>query len=131
MLLLLFYGGMRNATVKIVEIFHSLVDNYLFALFLKKDIFDVGSYAGKSAAQELIDKPLYTNVSLCIRTMLLLEEKKVLVNIKKNCDGILKTPTLKKRIHYSKAVIPNVTMLRVTRALPNHRRLEIEQAEKL
>ncbi|WP_034550959.1 NAD(P)/FAD-dependent oxidoreductase [Carnobacterium funditum] len=113
-----FYGGMRNATVKIVESLPQL-GGQLSMLYPEKDIFDVAAMP-VIGAQELIDN-LSIQMSRFDQTICLEEEVR---DIKKNDDGIFELHT-KKAIHYSKAVI-----ITAGNGAFQPRRLEIEQAEK-
>ncbi|WP_085558493.1 NAD(P)/FAD-dependent oxidoreductase [Carnobacterium iners] len=113
-----FYGGMRNAKVKIIESLPQL-GGQLSMLYPEKDIFDIAAMP-VIGAQELIDN-LAVQLSRFDQTTCLEEE---VVDIKKNHDGIFELHT-KKAIHYSKAVI-----ITAGNGAFQPRRLEIEQAEK-
>ena len=113
-----FYGGMRNAKVKIIESLPQL-GGQLSMLYPEKDIYDIAAMP-VIGAQELIDN-LTVQMSRFEQTICLEEE---VLAVKKNHDGIFELHT-NKAIHYSKAVI-----ITAGNGAFQPRRLEIEQAEK-
>lgn len=113
-----FYGGMRNAKVKIIESLPQL-GGQLSMLYPEKDIFDIAAMP-VVGAQELIDN-LSIQMSRFDQTICLEEE---VIAVQKNKEGIFELHTNKK-IHYSKAVI-----ITAGNGAFQPRRLEIEHAEK-
>ncbi|QDX91268.1 NAD(P)/FAD-dependent oxidoreductase [Brevibacillus laterosporus] len=93
-----FYGGMRQASVKIIESMPQL-GGQLSALYPEKYIYDVAGFP-KVRAQELVDglkqQISHFNPTIC------LEEK--VENVAKQADKNLEITT-DKGVHYSKAVI--------------------------
>lgn len=93
-----FYGGMRQASVKIIESMPQL-GGQLSALYPEKYIYDVAGFP-KVRAQELVDglkqQISHFNPTIC------LEEK--VENVAKQADENLEITT-DKGVHYSKAVI--------------------------
>ncbi|WP_414839783.1 NAD(P)/FAD-dependent oxidoreductase [Carnobacterium sp. TMP28] len=113
-----FYGGMRNAKVKIIESLPQL-GGQLSMLYPEKDIYDIAAMP-VIGAQELIDN-LTVQMSRFDQTICLEEE---VLAVKKNHDGIFELHT-NKATHYSKAII-----ITAGNGAFQPRRLEIEQAEK-
>lgn len=93
-----FYGGMRQASVKIIESLPQL-GGQLSALYPEKYIYDVAGFP-KVRAQELIDK-LVEQASRFDPTITL---EQSVQNVEKLEDGTFKLTT-DKEIHYSKTVI--------------------------
>lgn len=93
-----FYGGMRHASVKIIESMPQL-GGQLAALYPEKYIYDVAGFP-KVTAQELVDR-LVEQIGL-FQPEVLLEEKVVEVN--KQSERLFEVIT-NKGIHYAKAVI--------------------------
>lgn len=93
-----FYGGMRQASVKIIESMPQL-GGQLTALYPEKFIYDVAGFP-KVRAQELVDG-LKQQISQFDPTVCL-EEK--VENVVKRTDSILEITT-DKGIHFSKSVI--------------------------
>ncbi|TCM98006.1 thioredoxin reductase (NADPH) [Paenibacillus sp. BK033] len=93
-----FYGGMRQASVKIIESMPQL-GGQLAALYPEKYIYDVAGFP-KVTAQELVDR-LIEQISL-FQPEVLLEEKVVEVN--KQSERLFEVIT-NKAVHYAKAVI--------------------------
>ncbi|WP_126428427.1 NAD(P)/FAD-dependent oxidoreductase [Brevibacillus marinus] len=93
-----FYGGMRQASVKIIESMPQL-GGQLSALYPEKFIYDVAGFP-KVRAQELVDglkqQIAHFNPTIC------LEEK--VENVVKKADNVFEI-TSDKGIHYSRAVI--------------------------
>lgn len=93
-----FYGGMRQAAVKIIESMPQL-GGQLSALYPEKFIYDVAGFP-KVRAQELVDglkqQVAHFNPAIC------LEEK--VENVTKNESDVFEI-TSDKGIHYSRAVI--------------------------
>lgn len=113
-----FYGGMRNAKVKIIESLPQL-GGQLSMLYPEKDIFDIAAMP-VVGAQELIDN-LSVQMSRFEQTICLEEE---VVDVHKNAEGIFELKS-KKATHYSKAVI-----ITAGNGAFQPRRLEIEHAEQ-
>ncbi|RIX53023.1 NAD(P)/FAD-dependent oxidoreductase [Paenibacillus nanensis] len=93
-----FYGGMRQASVKIIESMPQL-GGQLAALYPEKYIYDVAGFP-KVTAQELVDR-LKEQISL-FKPEVCLEEK--VVNVIKHDERKFEVVTDKKS-HYAKAVI--------------------------
>jgi thioredoxin reductase len=93
-----FYGGMRQASVKIIESMPQL-GGQLAALYPEKYIYDVAGFP-KVTAQELVDR-LKEQIDL-FKPEICLEEKVVAV-VKK--DERLFEVTTDRTVHYAKAVI--------------------------
>lgn len=93
-----FYGGMRHASVKIVESMPQL-GGQLAALYPEKYIYDVAGFP-KVTAQELVDR-LKEQLDL-FKPQVCLEEK--VINVRK-LDERLFEVTTDKAAHYAKAVI--------------------------
>ncbi|SFE15830.1 thioredoxin reductase (NADPH) [Paenibacillus catalpae] len=93
-----FYGGMRHASVKIIESMPQL-GGQLAALYPEKYIYDVAGFP-KVTAGELVDR-LIEQIGL-FQPEVLLEEKVVEVN--KQSERLFEVIT-NKAVHYAKAVI--------------------------
>ena len=93
-----FYGGMRQASVKIIESLPQL-GGQLSALYPEKYIYDVAGFP-KVRAQELIDN-LKEQMTKFDPTVCLEESVE---KLEKQADGIFKLAT-NKQTHYSKSVI--------------------------
>ena len=93
-----FYGGMRNASVKIIESLPQL-GGQLATLYPEKYIYDVAGFP-KIRARELVDN-LKEQIKLFEQTICLEQAVQKLERLE---DGIIKLTT-DKEIHYSKAVI--------------------------
>lgn len=113
-----FYGGMRQASVKIIESLPQL-GGQLSALYPEKYIYDVAGFP-KVRAQELIDN-LKEQMSKFEPTICLEESVQAL---EKQADGIFKLVT-NKETHYSKSVI-----ITAGNGAFQPRRLELEGIEK-
>lgn len=114
-----FYGGMRHASVKIIESMPQL-GGQLAALYPEKYIYDVAGYP-KIKAQELVDnlkkQALYFNPTVCL-------EEKVL-EIKKREEENLFELLTDKGTHYTRSVIIAAGV-----GAFEPRKLEIEGAER-
>lgn len=93
-----FYGGMRQASVKIIESMPQL-GGQLSALYPEKYIYDVAGFP-KVLAQDLVNGLKEQIARFDPRVCL--EEK--VENVEKNADGVFEITT-DKGIHYSRAVI--------------------------
>ena len=93
-----FYGGMRQASVKIIESLPQL-GGQLSALYPEKYIYDVAGFP-KIRAQELVDN-LKEQMAKFDQTVCL---EQAVESVEKQADGIFKLVT-NKEIHYSKTVI--------------------------
>lgn len=112
-----FYGGMRNANVKIIESLPQL-GGQLSMLYPEKDIYDIAALPVVKG-QELIDN-LSIQISRFDPTICLGEE---VIDVLKNDTGIFELTT-KKSVHYSKAII-----ITAGNGAFQPRRLELDQAE--
>lgn len=113
-----FYGGMRHASVKIVESMPQL-GGQLAALYPEKYIYDIAGFP-KVTAQEVVDR-LKQQMSL-FEQEICLEEK--VTNVKK-LDERLFEVTTDKAVHYAKSVIITAGV-----GAFSPRRLELSEAEK-
>lgn len=113
-----FYGGMRQATVKIIESMPAL-GGQLAALYPEKYIYDVAGFP-KITAQQLVDQ-LIEQLSL-FPTEACLEEKAI--NVIKHDERDFEVVT-DKGSHYAKAIIITAGV-----GAFEPRRLELEQAKK-
>jgi ferredoxin/flavodoxin---NADP+ reductase len=113
-----FYGGMRQASVKIIESLPQL-GGQLSALYPEKYIYDVAGFP-KVLAQDLVDnlKEQTAKFDPTIRLEQAVEK------VEKQADGIFKLTT-DKEIHYSKTII-----ITAGNGAFQPRRLELEQATK-
>lgn len=93
-----FYGGMRNASVKIIESLPQL-GGQLATLYPEKYIYDVAGFP-KVRARDLVEN-LKEQIKLFEPTICL---EQAVQKLEKMEDGIIKLTT-DKEIHYSKAVI--------------------------
>lgn len=112
-----FYGGMRNAKVKIIESLPQL-GGQLSMLYPEKDIYDIAALPVVKG-QELIDN-LSVQISRFDPTICLEEE---VIDVIKNDTGIFELTTTK-GIHYSKAII-----ITAGNGAFQPRRLELDHAE--
>jgi len=112
-----FYGGMRQATVKIIESLPAL-GGQLTALYPEKDIYDIAGFP-KIRAQELVDN-LNTQMAKFEQSIVL---EQAVQNVEKQADGVFKLTT-DKEIHYSKTII-----ITAGNGAFQPRRLELEQAK--
>jgi ferredoxin/flavodoxin---NADP+ reductase len=111
-----FYGGMRQATVKIIESLPRL-GGQLSALYPEKDIYDVAGFP-KVRAQELINN-LIEQLSKFEQSIVL---EQSVEEVEKKKDGIFKLKT-NKEIHYTKVII-----ITAGNGAFQPRRLEIDNA---
>lgn len=111
-----FYGGMRQASVKIIESLPQL-GGQLSALYPEKYIYDVAGFP-KIRAQQLIDN-LKEQMSKFDPTIVL---EQTVETIEKQNDGIFKLVT-NKEVHYSKSII-----ITAGNGAFQPRRLELENA---
>lgn len=93
-----FYGGMRQASVKIIESMPQL-GGQLAALYPEKYIYDIAGFP-KVTAQEVVDR-LKEQMSL-FKQEICLEEK--VLNVKKLEERLFEVTT-DKAVHYAKSVI--------------------------
>lgn len=112
-----FYGGMRNAKVKIIESLPQL-GGQLSMLYPEKDIYDIAALPVVKG-QELIDN-LSVQISRFNPTICLEEE---VINVVKNDNGIFELTTTNS-VHYSKAII-----ITAGNGAFQPRRLELEHAD--
>ncbi|WP_407389928.1 NAD(P)/FAD-dependent oxidoreductase [Carnobacterium jeotgali] len=112
-----FYGGMRNAKVKIIESLPQL-GGQLSMLYPEKDIYDIAALPVVKG-QELIDN-LSVQISRFDPTICLEEE---VINVVKNDNGIFELTTTNS-VHYSKAII-----ITAGNGAFQPRRLELEHAD--
>lgn len=113
-----FYGGMRHASVKIVESMPQL-GGQLAALYPEKYIYDIAGFP-KVTAQEIVDR-LKQQMAL-FQQEICLEEK--VINVKKLEERLFEVTT-DKAVHYAKAVIITAGV-----GAFSPRRLELPEAEK-
>ena len=113
-----FYGGMRQASVKIIESLPQL-GGQLTALYPEKYIYDVAGFP-KILAQDLVDN-LKEQTAKFEPTICL---EQAVQNVEKQADGIFKLTT-DKEVHYSKTVI-----ITAGNGAFQPRRLELEGASK-
>lgn len=113
-----FYGGMRNAKVKIIESLPQL-GGQLSVLYPEKNIYDIAALPVVTG-QELIDN-LSEQLSRFDPTICLEEE---VIDVLKNDDGLFELTTAK-TIHYSKAII-----ITAGNGAFQPRRLELDQADE-
>ncbi|EDP68972.1 pyridine nucleotide-disulfide oxidoreductase family protein [Carnobacterium sp. AT7] len=112
-----FYGGMRNAKVKIIESLPQL-GGQLSMLYPEKDIYDIAALPVVKG-QELIDN-LSVQISRFDPTICLEEE---VINVVKNDNGIFELTTTNS-VHYSKSII-----ITAGNGAFQPRRLELEHAD--
>ena len=113
-----FYGGMRQASVKIIESLPQL-GGQLSALYPEKFIYDIAGFP-KVRAQELINN-LKEQMDKFEQTIAL---EQAVQTVEKLEDGTFKLTT-DKEVHYSKAII-----ITAGNGAFQPRRIEIEGAEK-
>lgn len=113
-----FYGGMRQASVKIIESMPQL-GGQLAALYPEKYIYDVAGFP-KVTAQELVDR-LKEQIDL-FKPEVCLEEK--VISVTKHDERLFEVVTDKAR-HYAKAVIITAGV-----GAFEPRRLELPEASK-
>jgi thioredoxin reductase (NADPH) len=93
-----FYGGMRSASVKIIDSLPN-IGGQLAALYPEKDIYDVAGFP-KIRAQELVDN-LKEQLDLFETTIVLGES---IEDVEKLEDGTFRL-TSNKEVHYTKTII--------------------------
>ncbi|MFF2588183.1 NAD(P)/FAD-dependent oxidoreductase [Peribacillus butanolivorans] len=113
-----FYGGMRQASVKIIESLPQL-GGQLSALYPEKYIYDIAGFP-KVRAQELVNN-LKEQMAKFEQTVVLEQSVK---QVEKQADGVFKLTT-DKEIHYSKTII-----ITAGNGAFQPRRIEIEDAKK-
>lgn len=113
-----YYGGMRQASVKLIEALPQL-GGQLSALYPEKFIYDIAGFP-KVRAQELIEN-LKEQMAKFEQTVIL---EQAVNKIEKQKDGIFKLST-NKEIHYSKAII-----ITAGNGAFQPRRLELENASE-
>ncbi|MFS0766310.1 NAD(P)/FAD-dependent oxidoreductase [Peribacillus phoenicis] len=113
-----FYGGMRQATVKIIESLPQL-GGQLSALYPEKYIYDIAGFP-KVRAQELVNN-LKEQMAKFEQDVVLEQAVK---EVEKQADGVFKLTT-DKEIHYSKTII-----ITAGNGAFQPRRIEIEDAKK-
>lgn len=113
-----FYGGMRQASVKIIESLPQL-GGQLSALYPEKYIYDVAGFP-KIRAQELVEN-LKEQMSMFNPTICLEQEVQ---NVEKQEDGVFKLTT-NKEIHYTKTII-----ITAGNGAFQPRKLQLPEAEK-
>ncbi|WP_110928613.1 NAD(P)/FAD-dependent oxidoreductase [Bacillus massiliglaciei] len=113
-----FYGGMRQASVKIIESLPQL-GGQLSALYPEKYIYDVAGFP-KVLAQDLVNN-LKEQMERFDQTVVL---EQSVQDVEKQEDGIFKLTT-DKEVHYTKTII-----ITAGNGAFQPRRIEIEDAEK-
>ncbi|MGE7761646.1 NAD(P)/FAD-dependent oxidoreductase [Peribacillus sp. NPDC097895] len=113
-----FYGGMRQASVKIIESLPQL-GGQLSALYPEKFIYDIAGFP-KVRAQELVNN-LKEQMAKFEQTVVL---EQAVQEVEKQADGIFKLTT-DKEIHYSKTII-----ITAGNGAFQPRRIEIDDAKK-
>ncbi|CAM5434160.1 putative Ferredoxin--NADP reductase [Streptomyces afghaniensis 772] [Streptomyces afghaniensis] len=113
-----FYGGMRQATVKIIESLPTL-GGQLAALYPEKYIYDIAGFP-KIRAQELVDN-LEEQMKKFEQSIVL---EQAVQTVEKQGDGIFKITT-DKEVHYSKTII-----ITAGNGAFQPRKLELEQAKE-
>ncbi|RDI41473.1 ferredoxin--NADP reductase 2 [Falsibacillus pallidus] len=113
-----FYGGMRQASVKIIESLPQL-GGQLSALYPEKYIYDVAGFP-KIRAQELVNN-LKEQMKKFESTVCLDQSVE---ELEKQADGVFKITT-DKEVHYSKTVI-----ITAGNGAFQPRRLELEESQK-
>ncbi|MGE7763935.1 NAD(P)/FAD-dependent oxidoreductase [Peribacillus sp. NPDC096540] len=113
-----FYGGMRQASVKIIESLPQL-GGQLSALYPEKYIYDIAGFP-KVRAQELVNN-LKEQMAKFEQTVVL---EQSVQEVEKQADGVFKLTT-DKEIHYSKTII-----ITAGNGAFQPRRIEIEDAKK-
>ncbi|CAI9392646.1 MULTISPECIES: NAD(P)/FAD-dependent oxidoreductase [Bacillaceae] len=112
-----FYGGMRQATVKIIESLPTL-GGQLTALYPEKYIYDIAGFP-KIRAQELVDN-LEEQMKKFEQSIVL---EQAVQTVEKQGDGVFKITT-DKEVHYSKTII-----ITAGNGAFQPRKLELEQAK--
>ncbi|CAH0252859.1 Ferredoxin--NADP reductase 2 [Peribacillus sp. Bi96] len=113
-----FYGGMRQASVKIIESLPQL-GGQLSALYPEKFIYDIAGFP-KVRAQELVNN-LKEQMAKFEQTVVL---EQAVQEVEKQADGVFKLTT-DKEIHYSKTII-----ITAGNGAFQPRRIEIDDARK-
>ncbi|MGG4264635.1 NAD(P)/FAD-dependent oxidoreductase [Peribacillus simplex] len=113
-----FYGGMRQASVKIIESLPQL-GGQLSALYPEKYIYDIAGFP-KVRAQELVNN-LKEQMAKFEQAIVL---EQAVQEVEKQADGVFKLTT-DKEIHYSKTVI-----ITAGNGAFQPRRIEIDDAKK-
>jgi len=113
-----FYGGMRQAIVKIIESLPTL-GGQLTALYPEKYIYDIAGFP-KIRAQELVDN-LEEQMKKFEQSIVL---EQAVQTVEKQGDGIFKITT-DKEVHYSKTII-----ITAGNGAFQPRKLELEQAKE-
>ena len=113
-----FYGGMRQASVKIIESLPQL-GGQLSALYPEKYIYDIAGFP-KVRAQELVNN-LKEQMAKFDQTIVL---EQAVQDVEKQADGIFKLTT-DKEVHYSKTII-----ITAGNGAFQPRRIEIEDAKQ-
>ncbi|WP_400242993.1 NAD(P)/FAD-dependent oxidoreductase [Niallia sp. JL1B1071] len=113
-----FYGGMRQASVKIIESLPAL-GGQLTALYPEKYIYDIAGFP-KIRAQELVDN-LEEQMKKFEQSIVL---EQAVQTVEKQGDGVFKITT-DKEVHYSKAII-----ITAGNGAFQPRKLELEQAKE-
>ncbi|WP_458353978.1 NAD(P)/FAD-dependent oxidoreductase [Peribacillus frigoritolerans] len=113
-----FYGGMRQASVKIIESLPQL-GGQLSALYPEKYIYDIAGFP-KVRAQELVNN-LKEQMAKFDQDVVL---EQAVQEVEKQADGVFKLTT-DKEIHYSKTII-----ITAGNGAFQPRRIEIEDAKK-
>ncbi|MFJ7470447.1 NAD(P)/FAD-dependent oxidoreductase [Peribacillus frigoritolerans] len=113
-----FYGGMRQASVKIIESLPQL-GGQLSALYPEKYIYDIAGFP-KVRAQELVNN-LKEQMAKFEQDVVL---EQAVQEVEKQADGVFKLTT-DKEIHYSKTII-----ITAGNGAFQPRRIEIEDAKK-
>jgi ferredoxin/flavodoxin---NADP+ reductase len=113
-----FYGGMRKASVKIIESLPQL-GGQLATLYPEKYIYDVAGFP-KIKAQELVDN-LKEQMAMFEPTICL---EQAVEGLEKQADGVFKLTT-NNEVHYSKTII-----ITAGNGAFQPRRLELENADK-
>ncbi|MFF2459302.1 NAD(P)/FAD-dependent oxidoreductase [Peribacillus simplex] len=113
-----FYGGMRQASVKIIESLPQL-GGQLSALYPEKFIYDIAGFP-KVRAQELVNN-LKEQMAKFEQDIVL---EQAVQEVEKQADGVFKLTT-DKEIHYSKTII-----ITAGNGAFQPRRIEIDDAKK-
>ncbi|MGY3312166.1 thioredoxin reductase [Peribacillus simplex] len=113
-----FYGGMRQASVKIIESLPQL-GGQLSALYPEKYIYDIAGFP-KVRAQELVNN-LKEQMEKFEQTVVL---EQAVQEVERQADGVFKLTT-DKEIHYSKTII-----ITAGNGAFQPRRIEIDDAKK-
>ncbi|MCM3161168.1 ferredoxin--NADP reductase 2 [Metabacillus litoralis] len=113
-----FYGGMRQASVKIIESLPQL-GGQLSTLYPEKYIYDVAGFP-KIRAQELVDN-LKEQMGQFEQTVVL---DQAVEQVEKQADGVFKLTT-NNEVHYTKTII-----ITAGNGAFKPRKLELEESEK-